>query len=244
MNPWWAGLRAQLSQRVSPGMRQHVRRLRRPAWPALLRRSRPVSAVWGFDRGTPVDRYFIERFLAEHRTDVQGNVLEVRDDGYTRRFGSDLRQVDILDIDPRNHRATIVADLTRADSLTADRFDCFILTQTLQFIFDVRTAVAHACRMLRPRGVLLATVPALSRLSPRYGLTAEYWRFTPAACTELFGAVFGPEQVQVHSYGSLVTATAFLMGLASEELRGPQLSFHDPYFPVLIAVRAVKRAAE
>jgi hypothetical protein len=97
--------------------------------------------------------------------------------------------------------------------------------------------------MLKPGGVLLVTVPCISRIVPRYGLATDYWRFTGASCARLFGEVFGPEQVTVQPLGSVLTAIAFLTGLAHEELSRRELDTHDPYYPVIIAVRAVKDGA-
>ena len=150
-----------LRQHISPERR---RRMLRPAWFGTLRRTTPLSDHWGYDRGTPIDRFYIESFLQEHRKDIRGRVLEIKDSTYTDRFGRDVTQRDVLDIDPTNPRATIVADLAAANAIPADQFDCFVLTQTLQFIYDTRAAVASAYRLLRPGGVLLATVPAISRI--------------------------------------------------------------------------------
>jgi len=222
--------------------RRRLRRLARPAWLGTLRRLTPLSDYWGFDRGTPVDRYYIERFLEQHRQDIRGRVLEIRDSTYTNRFGSGVVQSDVLDLNPSNAQATIIADLTAAEAVPANLFDCFILTQTLQFIYDTRSAIAHAFRMLRPGGVLLVTVPSLSRLAPRYGPATEYWRFTPASCTALFGEAFGANQITIQAHGNVLSATAFLIGMAQEELSQAELEADDPYFPLIIAVRAVKPA--
>lgn len=222
-------------------LRQRLRRLARPAWLGTLRRVTPLSNQWGFDRGTPVDRYYIERFLEEHRGDIRGRVLEVKDSGYTDRFGTAVARRDVLDIDAGNPNATIVADITAADVVASDSFDCFVLTQTLQLILDTRAALGHAHRILRPGGVLLATVPCISRIIPRYGLTTDYWRFTAASCSALFGEAFGPGAVAVRPYGNVLAATAFLAGMAREELSPRELDAADEYFPVIIAVRAVKR---
>jgi SAM-dependent methyltransferase len=208
-----------------------------------LRRTSPLSDVWGRDRGTPIDRYYIEKFLEEHRGDVTGHVVELLDDGYTRRFGVGVSERDVLDIDPANDAATIVADLTAADGVATETFDCFLLVQTLHFIYDVRAAVAHAHRTLKPGGVLLCTEPAVSRISAR-SLDSEYWRFTAASCKRMFGDVFGPGQVEVRSYGNVLAAIGFLTGLAYEELSGPELDEHDPFFPVIVAVRAQKRPVD
>src|ERR687897_3903598 len=169
--------------------RRRLERIRRPAWLGTIRRTTPLSDHWGRDRGTPVDRYYIERFLAAERDAIRGRVLEVMNADYTERFGSAVERKDVLDIDAANEFATIVADLAAADSVPSDIFDCFILTQTLQYIYDVKAAVEHAHRILRPGGTLLCTVPAISRIA-RLQLESEYWRLTPAACSRLFGDVF------------------------------------------------------
>ena len=125
-----------------------------------LRRLTPISANWGFDRGLPVDRYYIERFLARCASDIRGRVLEIEDDMYTRRFGGErVTARDILHVNDENERATIVGDLAGADHIPSDRFDCVILTQTLHIIYDTRAVLQTLNRILRPGGVLLATFP-------------------------------------------------------------------------------------
>lgn len=215
-------------------------RLSQPSWRGLLWRTAPVSDQWGFDRGTPIDRYYIEQFLAAHRQDIKGKVVEVGGNDYTARFGSDVQSSDVLDIDAANSRATLIADLTHADQIPGEQFDCFILTQTLHLILDLRAALRHAHRMLRPGGVLLATVPVLSRISRRRGPDHEYWRLTPGAARALFSEVFEASEVQVRSDGNVLTGIAFLSGFAFQELSPDELSFNDPFFPLIVSVRAVK----
>ncbi len=221
-------------------IRRRLRRALRPAWLGTLRRVTPLSTSWGFDRGTPIDRYYIDGFLQEHRCDIRGRAVEIRNSTYIDRYGVGVDQRDVLDIDPTNPSATIVADLSAANAVPGDLFDCFVLTQTLQFIPDVRAALVHVRRMLRPGGVLLATVPSASRIAPRYGLTSDYWRFTTASCSLLFGDVFGAANVQVRSHGNVLAAIAFMAGMAREELSRKELDTHDPYFPVVITIRATK----
>ncbi len=97
----------------------------------------------------------------------------------------------VLDINPANLKATLIADLGVANALPSNQYDCFILTQTLQFIYETQAAVGNAYRLLRPGGVLLVTVPATSRIARGAGLQNDYWRFTTASCSTLFGALFG-----------------------------------------------------
>ncbi len=219
---------------------QLFRRLIHPAWLGTLRRTTPLSDHWGYDRGTPIDRYYIECFLEAHRRDIHGHVLEIKDTTYTDRFGMDVVQRDVLDIDPSNPHASIVADLVAADSIPKDTFDCVILTQTLQFISDLHAAIAHVHRILQPGGVLLCTVPGISRVERAYAPT-DYWRFTPAVCSLLFGGEFGAENVTIRAYGNVLAAIAFLTGMASEELSRRELVTCEEHFPVITATRAVKR---
>src|ERR1700676_3198928 len=139
--------------RTSRKIRLWLSRITRPAMLGALRRTSPLSNNWGFERGTPVDRYYIESFLAEYRQDIVGRVLEVKDPGYTRQYGTAVTQSDVLDIDSSNKEATLIADLSAADRLPQSAFDCFILTQTLQLIYDTRAAIDNARRLLRPGGV-------------------------------------------------------------------------------------------
>jgi SAM-dependent methyltransferase len=178
-----------------------------------------------------VDRYYIESFLQEHRADIRGRILEIRDSTYTDQFGSAVETRDVLDIDPANPRATIVADLSAADQVPADSFDCILLTQTLQFVFDLRSAIGHTHRVLKPGGVVLVTVPATSRIAPRYGLTSDFWRFTPASINRLFGEVFGAENVLGRSYGNVLTSIASFR-LAREELTQNELDVLDEHSPL------------
>jgi len=220
---------------------RRARRILRPRWLALFRTA-PLSARWGADRGLPVDRYYIERFLDANRGAIRGSVLEIKQSLYTDRLGVEVRERGVLDVDPANERATIVADLTRADAIPDDSFDCFILTQTLQYVYDVRAAVRHAHRILRPGGVLLCTVPSVSRIEPGW-LDGEFWRFTRASCRRLFEESFGEGNVSVAACGNALASIAFLAGIAAEELRRRQLDESDEYFPLLLTVRAEKRRA-
>ena len=218
------------------GLGRWMRRLRRPAGLGLLRRTRPMSERWGSDRGTPLDRYYIERFLYAERAAIRGRVLEVKDAAYTVQFGNGVVTSDVLDVDSANPHATVIADLAAADAIPADRYDCIVLTQVLQLVFDVRAALAHVHRILRPGGVLLMTVPAVSRTVD----VGDYWRFTPVACRTLAAEAFPGGRVTVQSHGNAFTGAAFLSGMAWEELSRRELDYADERFPTLVTVRAEK----
>ena len=211
----------------------------RVAW-GSLRRLEPISRVWGLDRGQPVDRYYIEGFLERHAADIAGDVLEVKDPGYTKRFERGARSYAVVDVAAHNEQATLIADLTQPDSLPAGAFDCIVLTQTLHLLFELETAVANLHRALAPGGVLLVTAPCVSRIDYESGVEGDCWRFTAASAQRLFAQRFGAAGVAVEPLGNVLVCTAFLHGLASQDLDAAELEHHDPYFPLLLAVRAVK----
>ena len=188
-----------------------------------------------------MDRYYIERFLDAERGAIRGRVLEVLNAEYTERFGTGVERTDVLDIDSSNETATIVADLARADDVPSETFDCFVLTQTLQYVYDLQSAVRHVHRILRPGGTVLCAVPTVSRIA-RGTLETEYWRLTALGCERLFGDAFIGGAVEARSQGNVLTAVAFLMGMAAEELSTRELELADPFFPLLVTVKATKTA--
>jgi ubiquinone/menaquinone biosynthesis C-methylase UbiE len=136
--------------------------------------------------------------------------------------------------------ATIIADLTQADHIPSETFDCIILTQTLQLIYDVRAALKTLHRILKPGGVLLATFPGITQISHSEWVDSWFWRFTSSSARQLFKEFFSATHIQVESYGNVLTASAFLYGLAVEELHQEELDYRDPDYEVSITVRAVK----
>jgi SAM-dependent methyltransferase len=246
----WSAARKKAKAVLPVAARQWLRSLR-PERPAVghvrmghLRRVTPISAQYGFDRGLPVDRYYIANFLLRQSADVRGRVLEVGDNSYTRAYGGDRVTVsDVLHVKPGNPEATIIADLTDADHIPSDTFDCIILTQTLHLIYEVRAALATLQRILKPGGVLLLTVPGISQIAGDEWGRTWYWSFTALSLERLFGEFFPAQNVSIEAHGNVLAATAFLQGLATEELTRAELDYQDPLYQVLLTVRAVKPAA-
>jgi SAM-dependent methyltransferase len=209
-----------------------------------IQSTRPLSRNWGYDRGTPIDRHYIESFLAGHAADVRGQVLEVQEDDYSRQFGGDrVTAQDILNLDSSNPQATIVGDLADPRTLPNDQFDCIILTQTLHLVFDMATAIANIHRALRPGGVLLVTVPGITPLDRVEFLDTWYWSLTGPALKRLLSGPFQQQDVSVETYGNLYAATGFLHSAALEEVNRRKLDTLDSAYPVTIVARACKSAS-
>jgi hypothetical protein len=208
-----------------------------------MRRLAPFSRIFAIDRGQCVDRWYIESFLKTHGSDIKGRVLEIAGREYTEKFGGDrVVQSDVLHAVAGNSHANLVGDLQTGAGIPASAFDCMILTQTLPFIFDLKGTIETIHRSLRPAGVALLTFPGISQIS-RYDMDrwGDYWRFTDASARRLFEGVFGQENVTVVTFGNVLSACAFLQGLASQELQQEELDYCDKDYQVTIGVRVRRR---
>ena len=200
-----------------------------------LESTRPVSPDFGFDRGTPVDRHYIERFLEARAGAIQGRVLEVGDAAYSRRFGgARITQQDVLHVVEGSPGATICGRVEDG-VLPADAWDCIIFTQTLHLVFDVRAAMANLYAALRPGGVLLLTAPGVGQIDRHEWRDHWYWAITPAALDRLASDLHGA-RYEISSFGNVYACVAFLHGVAVEELDLEKLGENDPHFPLTSAL--------
>lgn len=206
-----------------------------------LRRLDPISPIFGKDRDlVSIERFYMETFLESCSADIKGRVLELGDAAYTRRFGgSRVTQSDVLHYVPGNPEATIVGDFTRPETIPVDAFDCMIVTQTLQMIYDIKPAIATLYRALKPGGVLLVTTHGMSRIARREGVDdwGEYWHFTAQSLQRLMAEVFPAENIQISTYGNVFAAVCNLHGLAAREIEPHELAYRDPNYEVIITAR-------
>jgi SAM-dependent methyltransferase len=245
--------------RMRPHLRSELvrRASRRYARARLADRRLPVSDDFGFDRGVPIDRHYIARFLSRFACapgyaagDIRGRVLEIGGREYVDRFGVPnerpgsglVHQVDVLHESTINAEATIVGDLASPQTLPVDTFNCIICTQVLPVIWDTRAVLENLHASLRSGGVLLLTVPGITRsLVTERDHWGDFWRFTAESARRLALEAFEGGRVEVDVYGNLQAATFFLHGFASHELSLAELELRDPAFEVMIGVRARKR---
>lgn len=204
----------------------------------------PVSRVFGFDRGTPIDRYYIEKFLGENVDKIKGNILEIADSNYSRKFSKDkTANYHVLTFDEPPTEATLIkGDLTKPESLPANAMECFICTQTLNFVYDVKAAIRGCYQILAPHGYLLLTVGALQQIS-RYDMErwGDYWRFSQLSIRRMLEESFESSKIRIRTYGNLATVVAGLQGLAVEDIDQTSiLDETDEDYPMIIACVAQK----
>jgi hypothetical protein len=207
-----------------------------------LRSTIPISSIFGIDRGTPIDRFYIEDFLKSNKHLIKGKCCEISENTYTKKFGDKQCVSEILHHNNDNDKATIVGDLSKVDLLPQNMIDCFILTQTLNFIYDYESAVKGLYQILNKNGVGLITVSGISQISKYdYDRWGDYWRFTDLSIKKMFEKVFDKNNVEVITYGNVLAATAFLHGISAEELRHEELLENDTNFQITIAIKVIKK---
>jgi hypothetical protein len=223
------------------------------SWPLIrhfralqFRRLKPFDN--GRSSGTPVIRYYWFQFLEKHRADLRGRGLEVGETTTIRRYGGQaLTQADAIDLTAHSPEVKVVADLSRADHVPGNAYDCFINQFTTAVIYDLDAALYHAVRLLKPGGVLLINFWCVDYYLYRgldMGTGAPlymYWWFTPIQVENLLRRLALTEaDYQLEIYGNLLTRMAFLLNLPAHELTPHELDHVDPGQPLLICARIVK----
>ncbi len=199
----------------------------------------PISKKFGFDRGLPIDRYYIEKFLTQEGKYITGACLEVHDDAYIKRYGdaSKVTKIDVLDIDTTNKLATVYGDLQNLVNIPDNSYDCLIITQTFGLLYDLHASAKECFRILKPGGVLIAT---FSSFGPLREQESPYWHFTPRSVKAVFGDAFQKENVAVHSYGNVLAMQGFVVGLSADEFTTEELDHSDSWYTLIMGLHAVK----
>jgi SAM-dependent methyltransferase len=212
-----------------------------------LRRLRPLAG--GRQRGTAVIRYYWERFLITHRLDIRGRALEVGSTETVRRLGGGaVLHAEAIDLAARPG-IDIVGDLSRADALAAETYDCVVVPFTAHLIYDIDAAIYHAVRLLKPGGVLLVNFPCVDYYFPN-GLDMQtgttlfvHWWFTPIQVENLLrriGLDAGDFTLTID--GNLFARVAYQTNLPIEELTAGERDTVDAGHPLLISARIVRPA--
>lgn len=203
----------------------------------VVKSTEPISRKFGFDRGTPIDRYYIESFIKENAPYIKGVCLEIHDNYYTKKYGKNVTTEDVLDIDTTNWQATTYGDLRNLKAIKSNTYDCLIITQTFGVIDDYQAAVSECYRILKPGGSIIGSATSIGAIS---NLQMTYWRFAVPSIKYVFGKCFDLNKLTIKTYGNVLAGQCSWVGLAAEELTKEELDVNDPYFSMVIGFRATK----
>lgn len=198
---------------------------------------RPIDDTYGMLRGKPIDRYYIEKFLNKQSAYIQGCVMEIGDRDYTLKYGKDKVRDSIVihAVKEDTVNGIFKGDLVSGKGIKKESVDCFICTQTLPFIFDIKAAAFNIIESLKPGGVALVTTAGISQIidyeKREFG---HYWSFTEMSLRKLFLDIPDVKSVQTETYGNVKTSALFLYGVSSDELDEKELDYNDPNYQLIV----------
>ncbi len=208
-----------------------------------LRRSTPLGDDLQEEPTDSISQHYIGQFLRDCAADLRGRVLLIGPESDLRRHLESEQTGPPQPTGARDQSGVEhVPSLREARAFSAASFTTIVCAQMLQYSARPGFSVTELHRILEPGGVLLATVPGISRSGYDPAGTVR-WRFTDASARTLLEPLFPPGAVEVRTFGNVLVAAAHLHGLPANTLRPEELDHQDPDYQVLIAIRAEKIGA-
>jgi hypothetical protein len=203
-----------------------------------------VSNDFGFSRGMPIDRYFIENFLKKNQNDFKGVALEFGEDFYLKKFNKGIISFNVLtsNKDETKNKNMIKGDLSVINNLPKEKYDLIVCTNVLNFIYDINEAIKGLHKMLKKSGVCLVTIAGFSTHVSRYDMDrwGDYWRLSKKTASKAFKKNnFIIDECE--SFGNVKLAIAQMNGLCVEDIKSDILKENDSDYQMIITLRVKKK---
>jgi hypothetical protein len=202
-----------------------------------------TSNDFGWTRGTPIDRFYLQQFFKDNRSFIKGDSLEFGEDTYTKLYGLGVTQSGIFtsDLDEKQKEGMIAGDISKSETLPSDKYDCIICTNVLNFIYDIHASVEGLYLMLKPGGICLVSIAGYSSHVSRYDMNrwGDYWRLSDKAAVRMFEEA-GFIIDEVKTFGNAYAAVAQMYGYCAEDVDVSRLTTIHPDHQMLITMRIRK----
>lgn len=202
-----------------------------------------ISNDFGWTRGTPIDRFYLQQFFKDNRSFIKGYCLEFGENIYTKAYGSNVIQAGVFtsDLDEKRKEGVIAGDISKSETLPSDKYDCIICTNVLNFIYDIHASVNGLHMMLKPGGNCLVSIAGYSSHVSRYDMNrwGDYWRLSDKTAIRMFEAA-GFIIDEVKTYGNAYAAVAQMHGYCAEDVNIDRLTASHPDHQMLITMRIKK----
>ncbi|WP_169221635.1 methyltransferase domain-containing protein [Brasilonema sp. UFV-L1] len=200
-----------------------------------LKRRFPICHKFGFTRGTPVDRYYLDKFISEIRHQVVGSVLEIggvllNKEIYQLSVATEYQTLDLVS----RPGVTVVGDAHDSTIIMPESLDTVLVFNVLEHCHNPWVVVQNIYSWLRVGGKCFCMVPSAQKL---HSLPKDYWRPLPDGMKQLFQDF---SESNLHIYGNPLTVLASFMGVAAEELSPQDLDDFHPDYPVATCIAALK----
>jgi SAM-dependent methyltransferase len=200
-----------------------------------LRRLHPICKRFGFSRGTPIDRYYLDKFVAQIRNRVVGATVEIGGARQNRELYRLTNVSEYTAIDAEAHDyVDVVGDAHDSSLLAPDSADSILAFNVLEHCADPWLVARNMHRWLRTGGCAFCMVPNAQRV---HNFPRDYWRPLPDGVNWLFRD-FGSRELS--QYGNPTSVIASQLGIAAEELTQAELDAQHPDYPVATCIVATK----
>ena len=203
-----------------------------------------ISNDFGFSRGNPIDRYYIENFLKKNQNDFVGESLEFGTDFYLKKFNRGITSFNIFTSlkDKSKNKNLIKGDLSIVKNQPEEKYDLIVCTNVLNFIYDINLAIKGLHKMLKKNGVCLVTIASFSTHVSRYDMDrwGDYWRLSEKSAYKAFKKNnFIIDECK--SFGNVKLAIAQMNGLCVDDIDSDILKINDNDYQMLITLRVKKQ---
>jgi len=119
-----------------------------------------------------------------------------------------------LDRFPLSDEVSLVGDIQNLAMISSESYDSVVCLEVLEHVPEPAAALAEIARILRPGGILVLSVPHLSRL---HEVPLDFYRYTEYGLRHLLNK-YGLEVIEIQDRGGLFTflghqASTFLLGV-------------------------------
>tara|TARA_Y100000385_G_scaffold274995_1_gene318802 strand:+ start:293 stop:985 length:693 start_codon:yes stop_codon:yes gene_type:complete len=203
-----------------------------------------ISNDFGFGRGTPIDRYYLEIFLKTNQKYFIGESLEFGSDFYLKKYNNRIKSFDVFTsfLDKKNSKNIIKGDLSLIEDLPKEKYDFIVCTNVLNFIYEIDSAIKGLHKMLKKNGICLISLAGFSTHVSRYDMDkwGDYWRLSKKTAIKIFKKN-NFEIEECNSYGNVYLASAQMKGFCVEDIDNEMLKNVDNDYQMLITLRIKKK---
>lgn len=196
----------------------------------------PISTDFGWSRGTPIGRNYVNKFVAEKAEGLGGTILEFGESRYKACFKT-VQRYQVIDVVP-GPSVDYVCDIHDVSSVPAHYFDVIVCTQVLEHVERPVDALRQLHKLLKKDGRLICTVPFLAHI---HYVPTDFYRFSiDAICSAL--NIAGFEVLEARNSGNALVTIGSLLGYAAEDFKSNEMEIVDNVYPfnVLAFARPIK----
>lgn len=185
----------------------------------------PISSDFGWSRGTPVGRYYVNKFVAEKAARLGGTILEFGESRYKACFKT-VHCYQVIDVFP-GPSVDYVCDIHDVSSVPEHHFDVIVCTQVLEHVERPVDALRQLHKLLKQDGHLICTVPFLAHI---HYVPTDFYRFSiDAICSAL--EIAGFEVLEARNSGNALVTLGSLLGFCAEDFDEKEMSVVDGIYP-------------